>query len=61
MKRFSSQTYYNRMVNAIIQYDPQDFLEAMKQSAQVSGGDNKQNDKLEKFIDRVAYRIEEAL
>jgi hypothetical protein len=33
MKRFSSQTYYNRMVNAIVQYDPQDFLEVMKKSA----------------------------
>ena len=33
----------------------------MKQSAQAGGGDVKQNEKLEKFIDRVAYRIEEAL
>lgn len=47
------------MVNAIVQYDPQDFLDAMKKSAQA--GDANQADKLEKFIDRVAYRIEEAL
>ena len=59
MKRFSSQTYYNRMVNAIVQYDPQDFLEIMKKSAQSS--DANQAERLEKFIDRVAYRIEEAL
>ena len=59
MKRFSSQTYYNRMVNAIVQYDPEDFLEAMRKSAQV--GDANQNEKQEKFLDRVAYRIEEAL
>ncbi len=59
MKRFSSQTYFNRMVNAIVQCDPQDFLDVMKKSAQV--GDASGADKLEKFIDRVAYRIEEAL
>lgn len=59
MKRFSSQTYYNRSVNAIVQYDPQDFLDVMKKQAQTS--DASQADKLEKFIDRVAYRIEEAL
>lgn len=59
MKRFSSQTYYNRMVNAIVQYDPHDFLDVMKKSAQA--GDANVADKLEKFVDRVAYRIEEAL
>ena len=59
MKRFSSQTYYNRMVNAIVQYDPQDFLDVMKKSAQVN--DANSAERLEKFIDRVAYRIEEAL
>jgi hypothetical protein len=47
------------MVNKIIQYDPQDFLDKMKQQAQIS--DTSGNDKLEKFVDRVAYRIEEAL
>ena len=59
MKRFQAQTYFNRMVNKIVQYDPQDFLEKMKQQAQTS--DASTSDKLEKFIDRVAYRIEEAL
>jgi len=59
MKRFQAQTYFNRMVNKIIQYDPQDFLDKMKQQAQIS--DTSGNDKLEKFVDRVAYRIEEAL
>jgi hypothetical protein len=33
MKRFQAQTYFNRMVNKIIQYDPQDFLDKMKQQA----------------------------
>jgi hypothetical protein len=47
------------MVNKIVQYDPQDFLDKMKQQAQTSDG--AANDKLEKFVDRVAYRIEEAL
>lgn len=47
------------MVNKIVQYDPQDFLDKMKQQAQTS--DATANDKLEKFVDRVAYRIEEAL
>lgn len=59
MKRFQAQTYFNRMVNKIVQYDPQDFLDKMKQQAQTS--DATANDKLEKFVDRVAYRIEEAL
>ena len=26
MKTFSSQTYYNRSVNAIVQYEPEDFI-----------------------------------
>jgi hypothetical protein len=30
MKSFQAQTSYNRLVNKIIQYDPQDFLEVMK-------------------------------
>jgi len=47
------------MVNAIVQYDPQDFLDVMKKSAQT--GDANQAERLEKFVDRVAYRIEEAL
>ena len=46
-------------MNKIIQYDPQDFLEVMKKQAQTS--DANTTERLEKFIDRVAYRIEEAL
>ena len=47
------------MVNAIVQYDPNDFLDVLKKSAQT--GDSNMADKLEKFVDRVAYRNEEAL
>jgi len=46
------------MVNANAQYDPNDFLsETQKQSQQ----DQNITEKLDKFIDRVAYRVEEAL
>ena len=58
MKRFQSQTYYNRMVNAIVQYDPKDFISEMQK---ISQQDTAISEKLDKFIDRVAYRIEEAL
>lgn len=46
------------MVNAIVQYDPEDFISEMQK---ISKEDNAINEKLDKFIDRVAYRIEEAL
>ena len=46
------------MVNARVQYDPKDFITEMNK---FSSSDLNISDKLEKFIDRVAYRIEEAL
>lgn len=58
MKKFSSQTYYNRSVNFTWQYDPADFIDEMKPK------DNDQtilNKKIETFIDTVALRVEEAL
>jgi hypothetical protein len=30
MLSFQSQTYFNRMVNAIVQYDPKDFISEMQ-------------------------------
>ena len=58
MLRFQSQTYVNRMVNKAVLYDPNDFIDQMKNMSQQ---DTNMNEKLEKFIDRVAFRIEEAL
>jgi hypothetical protein len=46
------------MVNAIVQYDPKDFISKMQEFSQQ---DQNMTEKLEKFIDRVAFRIEEAL
>jgi len=46
------------MVNACIQYDPKDFIEQMQK---ISKGDENITDKLEKFLDRVGGRVEEAL
>jgi hypothetical protein len=46
------------MVNACIQYDPNDFIEVMQK---FSSEDLNINVNLEKFIDRVAGRVEEAL
>jgi hypothetical protein len=46
------------MVNAIVQYDPKDFISEMQK---FSLTDQNMVEKLEKFVDRVAYRIEEAL
>lgn len=58
MKSLKTQTYFNRSVNASAQYEPKDFDELMKKRAQE---DKASNDKLDKFIDRVAYRVEAAL
>ncbi|MFO0118127.1 MAG: hypothetical protein ACK521_11125 [bacterium] len=57
MKTFSSQTYYNRMVQSSCQYDSNDFVNKMRE------GSNETNleAKLERFIDRVSYSIESAL
>ncbi len=59
MINFKSQTYYNRKVNAAIQFDPIDFINSMK--AFYMKDDTNMNEKLEKFIDRVSPYIEEAL
>ena len=45
------------MVNAVVQYDANDFINIMQESS----NDQNVSEKLEKFIDRVAFRIEEAL
>ena len=57
MMTFSSQTYYNRMVQSSCQYDANDFINKIKE-------ENKEVNleaKLERFIDRVSYSIESAL
>ena len=43
------------MVNACVQYDPKDFI------SKAASADNVAIEKLEKFIDRVAYRVEASL
>jgi len=58
MCSLKTQTYFNRAVNACAQYDPQDFDARMKAMAKE---DTSVNEKLDKFIDRVAQRVEEAL
>lgn len=45
-------------MNAAVQYRPEDFIEKIRQQS-MSSGDLDQ--KLDKFIDRVQYRVEEAL
>jgi dynein intermediate chain 3, axonemal len=55
---FQSQTYHKRSVNAAVQYRPDDFIDKIRQQS-TTGGDL--NEKLDKFIDRVQYRVEEAL
>lgn len=58
MKKFSSQTYFNRSVNFTWQYDPKDFVD----DAKIKDDDQViLNKKIENFIDTVAPRIEEAL
>jgi len=47
-----------RSVNAAVQYRPEDFIEKIRQQS-LTGGDL--NEKLDSFINRVQYRIEEAL
>ena len=55
---FQSQTYHRRSVNACVQNRPEDFIDKIRAQS-TTGGDL--NDKLDKFIDRVQYRVEEAL
>lgn len=55
---YSSQTYHKRSVNQAVQYRPEDFIDKIRQQS-ISSGDL--NEKLDKFIDRVQYRVEAAL
>ena len=55
---FQSQTYHKRSVNASVQYRPEDFIEKIRQQSMLSGD---LDQKLDKFIDRIQYRVEEAL
>jgi len=67
MKRFQTQTYFGRTVNKGVQYDTNDFIGSTSQRTDIVlteeelKANNDVNDKLDKFIDRVAFRIEEAL
>jgi len=67
MKRFQTQTYFGRAVNKGVQYDTRDFIGDTSQrtdielSEDVLKKNQELNEKLDKFIDRVAFRIEEAL
>ena len=53
-----TQTYYNRSVNAITHYDAQDFIGKTQKAL---AGDTELGNKLDKFIDRVAPRVERQL
>ena len=57
IKRISTQTYFGRSVNKSTQYQPEDFIAEMSNFKD----DDTLEDKLDKFIDRVAFRVEEAL
>jgi len=63
MLNYQSQTYFNRQVNKTVQYEPKDFLEHTKQEALQEEEQEGPSitDKLNKFIDKVAPQIEEAL
>lgn len=58
MKTFSSQTYHNRSVNLNVEYNPKDFLNAMPD---IDKNNAEEMLRMEKFFDKVAPRIEEAL
>ena len=60
MKTFSSQTYYNRMVNASCQYKSDDFI-AKVQKMEAGEKPEELQKTLERFIEKVSYRIESAL
>lgn len=53
-----TQTYFERSVNSAALYDANDFMKGMQDAI---AEDDKLDAKLEKFVDKVAYRIEEAL
>lgn len=58
IKTFSSQTYHNRSVNFNVEYNPNDFL---KQISGVESQNEEIVNKLQRFFEKVAPRIEEAL
>ena len=58
MVNLQTQTYYNRSVNAITTYDPQDFI---GQTIEALKNDTKLGKRLDAFIDRVAPRVERQL
>ena len=58
MINIQTQTYYNRSVNAITYYDAQDFIGATADALKNDDGLAK---KLDKFIDKVAPRVERQL
>lgn len=58
MKELSTQTYFERAVNSSSQYEAADFLAQMREAMTQ---DSKIDVKLERFVDKVAGRIEEAL
>jgi nucleoid DNA-binding protein len=55
MLNLQTQTYFNRSVNGCSQYNHKDFIDKIREQS----GDN--DTKMDKFIDRVSFRIEEAL
>ena len=66
MKRIQTQTYFGRSVNKGSQYDPKDFIGDRdtglgEMTDEEKKAADEMRDKLEKFIDRVAFRVEEAL
>lgn len=58
MVNLQTQTYFNRSVNAMCQYEPNDFIKEIQKSIDE---DKEMNSKLDKFVERVAKRVEEAL
>lgn len=66
MKQINTQTYFGRSVNKAVQYNPDDFIgEAGSKTGEKTEEEIKAveelKEKLDKFIDRVAFRVEEAL
>lgn len=58
MKSFCAQTYHNRTVNLSVEYNPKDFLSNMPN---IDKNNTEAMGKMEKFFEKVAPRIEEAL
>jgi predicted nucleotide-binding protein len=65
MKRIQTQTYFGRSVNKSTMYDPADFQKKVEKKEVISDEDIKKakvtQEKLDKFIDRVAFQVETAL